>query len=128
MPAGGFLRLFVMFCGDGQCVQEDQHDHPPVEESRLHVHSAFTTQPAIPLTSQFTVEGTVEEQLKKSFAVFIYFFIIITAVPESQLLQSEVDLFIFFHILQMDTIRQKDRIEILKHSCWYRVTRHSSTN
>lgn len=110
MPAGGFLRLFVMFCGDGQCVQEDQHDHPPVEESRLHVHSAFTTQPAIPLTSQFTVERTVEKQLKKSFAVFIFFFfIIITAVPESQLLQSEVDLLIFFHILQMDTRNQTKR-------------------
>lgn len=42
LPVGESLRLFVMLCGDGQRVEEDEHDDPPVEEFGLHVHSAFT--------------------------------------------------------------------------------------
>ena len=42
LPVGETLRLFVVFGCDGQRIEEDEHDHPPVEQFGLNINSAFT--------------------------------------------------------------------------------------
>lgn len=41
LPVCESLRLLVMFRCNGQSVQENEHNHPPVEQPGLHIHSAF---------------------------------------------------------------------------------------
>lgn len=57
LPVGQSLGLLVVFCCYCQCVEHDENDDPPVEQLGLHVHSAFPSQPPIPLTSQLTANS-----------------------------------------------------------------------
>lgn len=43
LPICESLRLLVVFRCDGQCIEEDEHNHPPVEQSGLDINSAFTS-------------------------------------------------------------------------------------
>lgn len=41
LPVCESLRLLVVFCCDGQRIEEDEHNHPPVEQFGLHIYPAF---------------------------------------------------------------------------------------
>lgn len=43
------VRLVMMLCGDGQCVQQDGDNHQPVKHSVLHTDDTFLTQNAVPV-------------------------------------------------------------------------------
>lgn len=53
----------MVFGGDGQRIEEDQQDDPPVEQLGLHMHPTLASEETVPLTSLLTAqEGKGEKK------------------------------------------------------------------